>query len=138
MIRRIVLAAALALAAAPLSAMTYTIEPDYARVVFRWSHLGFSNPAAQLSQGQGTLEFDPANPSDPVCAGCQDAACIVLNHVEVDVPVAQQPPDGKNNYFSPEIANWVTWNGGGVSGGGCPGATPTRTATWGRVKSLYR
>ncbi|HKR35250.1 MAG TPA: YceI family protein, partial [Steroidobacteraceae bacterium] len=63
MIRRIVLAAALALAAAPLCAMTYTIEPDYAQVVFRWSHLGFSNPAAQLSQGQGTLEFDPANPT---------------------------------------------------------------------------
>lgn len=81
---------------------------------------------------------DPNSPADPVCAGCQDAACIVLNHVEVDVPVAQQPPDGKNNYFAPEIANWVTWNGGGVSGGGCPGATPTRTATWGRVKSLYR
>jgi len=63
MIRRFVLAASLALAAAPLSAATYTIEPDYAQVVFRWSHLGFSNPAAQLSQGQGTLEFDPANPT---------------------------------------------------------------------------
>ncbi|HEV8330335.1 MAG TPA: YceI family protein [Steroidobacteraceae bacterium] len=63
MIRRFVIAASLALAAAPLSATTYTIEPDYAQVVFRWSHLGFSNPAAQLSQGQGTLEFDPANPT---------------------------------------------------------------------------
>jgi polyisoprenoid-binding protein YceI len=63
MIRRFVLAASLALAAAPLCATTYTIEPDYAQVVFRWSHLGFSNPAAQLSQGQGTLEFDPANPT---------------------------------------------------------------------------
>ena len=63
MIRRIVLAASLALAAAPLSATTYTLEPDYAQVVFRWSHLGFSNPAAQFSQGQGTLEFDPAAPT---------------------------------------------------------------------------
>ena len=63
MIRRFVLAASLALAAAPLCATTYTLEPDYAQVVFRWSHLGFSNPAAQLSQGQGTLEFDPANPT---------------------------------------------------------------------------
>lgn len=63
MIRRFVLAASLALAAAPLSATTYTLEPDYAQVVFRWSHLGFSNPAAQVSQGQGTLEFDPANPT---------------------------------------------------------------------------
>jgi polyisoprenoid-binding protein YceI len=60
---RFAFAASLALVAAPLYATTYTIEPDYAQVVFRWSHLGFSNPAAQLSQGQGTLEFDPANPT---------------------------------------------------------------------------
>ena len=63
MIRRIVLAASLALAAAPLCATTYTIEPDYTQAVFRWNHLGFSNPAAQFSQGQGMLEFDPANPT---------------------------------------------------------------------------
>ena len=63
MIRRPAFAAALVLAAAPLYATTYTIEPDYTQAVFRWSHLGFSNPAAQLSQGQGTLEFDPANPT---------------------------------------------------------------------------
>ena len=63
MIRRLAFAASLALAAAPLYATTYTIEPDYTQGVFRWSHLGFSNPAAQFSQGQGTLEFDPANPT---------------------------------------------------------------------------
>jgi len=63
MILRLALAASLVLAAAPLCATTYTIEPDYTQAVFRWSHLGFSNPAAQLSQGQGTLEFDPANPT---------------------------------------------------------------------------
>ena len=63
MILRLALAASLVLAAAPLYATTYTIEPDYTQAVFRWSHLGFSNPAAQVSQGQGTLEFDPANPT---------------------------------------------------------------------------
>src|SRR4029453_13058569 len=52
-----------ALAATPLFATTYTIESDYTQTVFRWNHLGFSNPAAQLSQGQGTLDFDPANPT---------------------------------------------------------------------------
>lgn len=81
---------------------------------------------------------DPANPTDPVCAGCSDAACIVLNHVEVDVPTAQQPPDGKNNFYAPEIAQFVSLNGGAVPGGGCPGATPAQTKTWGQVKSLYR
>lgn len=62
MLRRLAFTALLALAAAPLYATTYTIEPDYTQGVFRWNHLGFSNPAAQVSQGQGTLEFDPANP----------------------------------------------------------------------------
>jgi polyisoprenoid-binding protein YceI len=63
MIRRLAFVAALALVAAPLYATTYTIEPDYTQAVFRWNHLGFSNPAAQFSQGQGTLEFDPAAPT---------------------------------------------------------------------------
>jgi polyisoprenoid-binding protein YceI len=63
MILRLALAASLVLAAAPLCATTYTIEPDYTQAVFRWNHLGFSNPAAQFSQGQGTLEFDPAAPT---------------------------------------------------------------------------
>ena len=63
MIPRLAFAASLVLAAAPLHATTYTIEPDYTQAVFRWNHLGFSTPAAQLSQGQGSLEFDPANPT---------------------------------------------------------------------------
>lgn len=63
MLGRIALVASLSLAASPLYATTYTIEPDYTQGVFRWNHLGFSNPAAQFSQGQGTLEFDPANPT---------------------------------------------------------------------------
>jgi polyisoprenoid-binding protein YceI len=57
------LLAALALTAVPLQASTYTLEPDYTQGVFRWNHLGFSSPAAQFAQGQGTLEFDPADPT---------------------------------------------------------------------------
>jgi polyisoprenoid-binding protein YceI len=62
MIRRIALVT-LALAAMPVHATTYTLEPDYTQGVFRWNHLGFSNPAAQFAQGEGTLEFDQANPT---------------------------------------------------------------------------
>jgi len=33
----------------------------------------------------------------------------------------------------------VPWQGGGGEvSGGCPAAVPTRNATWGSVKSLYR
>jgi polyisoprenoid-binding protein YceI len=63
MIRRFVLATSLALASMPLYAATYTLEPDYTQGVFRWNHLGFSSPAAQFAQGEGTLEFDQADPS---------------------------------------------------------------------------
>jgi polyisoprenoid-binding protein YceI len=63
MIHGLTCLAALALAAGPLQAATYTLEPDYTQGVFRWSHLGFSNPAAQVSQGKGTLEFDPDMPT---------------------------------------------------------------------------
>ena len=63
MIRRIAIAASLALGSMSLHATTYTLEPNYVQGVFRWNHLGFSSPAAQFSQGTGTLEFDPADPA---------------------------------------------------------------------------
>jgi polyisoprenoid-binding protein YceI len=85
MIRRLALAASLALAAAPLYATTYTIESDYTQGVFRWSHLGFSNPAAQVSQGQGTLEFDPA---DPTRASVQ--VTIPLSSLSTGVPALDE------------------------------------------------
>jgi polyisoprenoid-binding protein YceI len=85
MIRRLALAACLALAAAPLCATTYTIEPDYTQGVFRWSHLGFSNPAAQVNQGQGTLEFDPA---DPTRASVQ--VTIPLSSLNTGVPALDE------------------------------------------------
>jgi polyisoprenoid-binding protein YceI len=63
MIHRTALVASLALASLPLQATTYTLEPDYTQGVIRWNHLGFSSPAAQFAQGEGTLEFDPADPT---------------------------------------------------------------------------
>lgn len=55
----------LAAAFAPFraDATTYTLESDYTQGIFRWNHLGFSSPAGQFSQGKGTLEFDPQNPT---------------------------------------------------------------------------
>jgi polyisoprenoid-binding protein YceI len=63
MIRRLALATSLALASASVFATTYTLEPDYTQGVFRWNHLGFSSPAAQFAQGQGTLEYDQRDPA---------------------------------------------------------------------------
>ena len=63
MIRRLILAAAALLAAAPLYAVTYTFEPEHTQGVLRWNHLGFANPTAQFNNVQGTLEFDRADPT---------------------------------------------------------------------------
>jgi polyisoprenoid-binding protein YceI len=60
---RFAFVAFLALASAPLFATTYTFEPNYTQGVVRWEHLGFSSPAAQFGQGQGTLEFDQTDPT---------------------------------------------------------------------------
>jgi polyisoprenoid-binding protein YceI len=49
--------------AATAHATTYTLETNYTQVLFRWDHLGFSNPGAQLAQGTGRLEFDAMNPA---------------------------------------------------------------------------
>jgi len=67
--------------------------------------------------------------------------CIVFNSLNLTTPVAANnrklsgPTNGTDS-------NFCTWQGGGNPGGprgtGCPGATPTRSSTWGTVKSLYR
>jgi polyisoprenoid-binding protein YceI len=67
MIRRLI-AATLALSPLVIHAATYTLEPDYTQTVFRWDHLGFSSPAAQLSLGEGTLEFDAVDPTKSAVA----------------------------------------------------------------------
>lgn len=62
MIRNLLIAM-LMLASFPIGATTYTMESDYTQLIFWWNHLGFSHPAAQLAQGGGTLEYDPADPT---------------------------------------------------------------------------
>ena len=81
MTRRIALAAVLALASAPLHATSYTFDPSHTEGVFRWSHLGFSNPSAQFSQVEGTLQFDPADP-----AHASVIATIPMDKVDTGVP----------------------------------------------------
>jgi hypothetical protein len=71
----------------------------------------------------------------PSCAGCDIAACIVFNSCNITTV---------GNAFNRLVSgpaqpgsDYATWQGGGGAGN-CPGATPTRNATWGKVKGLYR
>jgi len=88
MMCRVAFAATVALASAPLYATTYTLEPDYTQGIFRWNHLGFSSPAAQFSQGEGTLEFDPADPADPARASVK--VTIPLTSLNTGVPALDE------------------------------------------------
>ena len=75
------------------------------------------------------------------CAGCLAPVCLVFNSINLTTPIAANnhkvsgPANGTDS-------NFCTWQGGGnpTVGNvtGCPAATPTRQATWGMVKSLYR
>ncbi|QAU24146.1 polyisoprenoid-binding protein [Dyella sp. M7H15-1] len=54
------LGAAMSTQAAPV---TYKLDPGHTMVLFSWSHLGFSNPVADIGLGDGALVFDQQNPS---------------------------------------------------------------------------
>jgi len=68
------------------------------------------------------------------CGGCLDDACIVLN----ELLVTQEPgtPGGNFTLTNPAFRHHVLWQGG--EGVICPGSTPTKKATWGSIKTLYR
>lgn len=68
------------------------------------------------------------------CAGCLDGACIVFNSSKMLQPAGQ----GDFTISGPIERDYVTWQAGGGLGGECPGVTPTKSSTWGSVKSLYR
>lgn len=94
---------------------------------------GTGQPVAAEAQQYG-FGFRITNANTLSCTGCQRSACFVLNTINmtsVGVPptVIQSPHPGSEN--------WVTFNGDGASTN-CPGSTPTRNATWGSLKSLYR
>jgi len=69
-----------------------------------------------------------------VCAGCDVPACFVLNSLQV---FTQSFPGIYADVTSADVRDWATYQGGAV-GTGCPGETPSKSATWGAVKALYR
>jgi len=68
------------------------------------------------------------------CLGCLTPACLIVNEILLE----QVLPAPDVSLVSPVSAgsNIISWQGG--VGTDCPGATPTRNATWGSVKALYR
>ncbi len=100
MIRRIVLASALALAAAPVFAATYTLDPGHTQVVFSWNHFGYSNPTAQFGKVEGTLEFDQAHPTRSSVN-----VTIPLASVNSNVPKLDEHLQGDDFFDSAKFPN---------------------------------
>ncbi len=68
------------------------------------------------------------------CAGCATPMCIVFNSVLLDqVDITTTPV----LVTQPLQRRHVTWQGA-PTGFTCPDAVPTKSRTWGQLKSLYR
>ena len=117
--------------------------------------VGFGTPARARLRIQAAIPVDQRIAVDPgleyyaykvsllrskttgtgLCTGCLNSACIVLNNIQLFQPLeAQNDPDIVN----PAHRSYATWQSPANGPAGCPLATPTRSATWGTIKSLYR
>jgi len=101
-------------------------------------------PVSALGQLFGTFEYSTmalsvnelATVGTGSCEGCSTPVCLVYNSVNITTS-----GNLNNTLLTQEASpgsNICTWQGGAIGGNGCPGATPTRNATWGSVKALYR
>jgi len=61
--RSLAAALALYLVVTCAHATPYVFEPRHSEGVMRWSHLGFSNPGAQFTRIEGTLDWNAADPT---------------------------------------------------------------------------
>jgi len=74
--------------------------------------------------------IDPA-----ACAGCGEAACLVLNSILVGRLAGSTGGDYFLQTPGANDANWARWQGG--SGADCT-SVPVRSRAWGQLKGLYR
>jgi len=117
---------------------------------------GFGGANKARLRFQGSMAYDPVTPVvlDPAteyycakvsinntkstgtgnCAGCLDGACVVLQSIQL---FQGEVTDTSPLITTPAPQSHVTWqNPAGVPG--CPGVVPTKSSTWGKLKSLYR
>lgn len=64
--------------ALPVSAATYTIDPDHSSVTFKIRHL-FSKTSGQFKQFEGTLDYEPGKPETWKAQAVIQAASIDTN-----------------------------------------------------------
>jgi hypothetical protein len=113
-------------------------NPNRWQITVDWARSEGSALAAGTRYTGFVLQFSTTGAWDEgfggECVGCGTPVCYVMNRLDVF---------GFTNglheqYTGPDFRNWATYQGGAVGGTGCPGETPTKNATWGAVKALYR
>jgi len=82
-------------------------------------------------------EGSPISVPPPACAGCELAACIAVQVVDL-FQEAGTAPEVTHLEYRPIERLHVTWQGGAIGGNGCPVEVPVRRATWGAIKAIYR
>ncbi|MBI1796089.1 MAG: hypothetical protein HYR74_03445 [Candidatus Eisenbacteria bacterium] len=116
---------------------SYTVNVNRARILIFWAVPGASagpvSPGTEYYSCKVTVN-NAKSVGTGSCAGCASAVCVVANIVQCDGNAGGNDFEKIQN---PRDRNFVTWQGGLVTGG-CPGATPTQSRTWGQLKSLYR
>jgi hypothetical protein len=98
--------------------------PLDAKVNMYAAHMTFSNRHRNASAG---------NPQAP-CAGCGTPAVMIFNSATLESN--DGTPAQEIAFTAGKGGDCVTINGGDA--GRCANPTPTRNATWGQVKSIYR
>jgi len=73
--------------------------------------------------------------SAPACAGCDGAACLVLNSILIGRLAGSTGGDYFLQTPGASDANWARWQGG--NGADCT-SVPVRSRAWGQLKGLYR
>jgi len=74
-----------AVSTAPVPAGAYTLEKSHATLIFKVSHLGFSNYTARFKKFDAALQFDPNK-----LAASQLTATVDARSLETDFPYPEQ------------------------------------------------
>jgi hypothetical protein len=96
---------------------------------------GLLTPDVEYFVGSGFIDSNHATPVNGLCNGCILASSMTFNYLLLQQPAAGTTSPNAGDFVI-EAANQRRTIS---TQGGIPGdPTPTRRATWGQVKSLYR
>src|SRR5262249_61591882 len=99
------------------------------------------DPALAIPLTAGTqyhVEKIMINRNISVCAGgCPDEVCLVFNMYATSLLTGGEAPKWEVDAGGVNPP-YITWQQGGSPVFNCPIPTPTRSRSWGEIKSLYR